>query len=51
MALFKIPKRTETSIDSILTKVATEEAPKSKLKGTSLMYKIEMIRQRLFSNW
>ena len=50
MALFKIPKRTETSIDSILTKVATEEAPKIKLKGTSLLSKIDMIRQTVEKN-
>ena len=50
MALFKIPKRTETSIDNILTKVATEETPKIKLKGTSLLSKIDMIRQTVEKN-
>ena len=50
MALFKIPKRTETSIDNILTKVATEVTPKIKLKGTSLLSKIDMIRQTVEKN-
>ena len=50
MALFKIPKRTETSIDTILTKITTEETPKIKLKGTSLLSKIEMIGQTVEKN-
>ena len=50
MALFKIPKRTETSIDTILTKITTEETPKIKLKGTSLLSKIDMIKQTVEKN-
>ena len=50
MALFKIPKRTNANIDNILAKVATEETPKIKLKGTSLLSKIEMIRQTVEKN-
>ena len=50
MALFKIPKRTDANIDNILAKVATEETPKIKLKGTSLLSKIDMIRQTVEKN-
>ena len=50
MALFKLPKRTDANIDNVLDKVATEEAPKIKLKGTSLLSKIEMIRQTVEKN-
>ena len=50
MALFKIPKRTDANIDNVLAKVATEETPKIKLKGTSLLSKIEMIRQTVEKN-